>query len=277
MPSAVMPRDVLLVQLNKIDLEGWDGSAGRALLEYVRRTIVRPCVRLSGVRGHEAVEVEQSAWTAVWESLATPYLRTTANPTNVLWAAARRAVAGERLASMYLAEERNAWRLATDSNQNGRGGVAPPLSLNQMIEAVGFDAEDTSLGEGPPGILERVVAAMVDEGWPADKAHEAVEAIASQARTSGYRFNVTAGWRRLAEQLDIPPWQVRRLTMLLVGAPGWEGVVQLIARDGTAVLDHDGVRLAIRSTCRRYLGAPCGRNLTPTAGVSPPAVLSDAS
>jgi hypothetical protein len=76
-----LSRKELLARLAIIDAEGWDSPAGTDLLRYVLRTVVRSCVRLSGLRGRDAVEAEATAWAAAWESLAGDYLRHTEAPT----------------------------------------------------------------------------------------------------------------------------------------------------------------------------------------------------
>jgi hypothetical protein len=100
----------------------------------------------------------------------------------------------------------------------------------------------------PTPLLDRVVALLVDAGWSHPAAELTVKAIAAHARTDGYRFGLSAGWRRLAPALDLPAWRVRRLTLLLVGAPGWPGLVERLALFGDPAFDEPDIRQAIRAT-----------------------------
>jgi hypothetical protein len=257
----LLPRAELLALLDRIDVEGWDGPTGRELLDLVRERVVRWSVSSYRLQGHMAAEAEASAWSAAWESLASPYLRTTDEPMNVLWAVVRRAVAAEVLASKLLCDARESRRLSPlgpRSADGSRGPVVrerPPLSLDRLTQHPDFDlTDDTSMWSSP--LLDRFVAAMVEEGWPQPRAAETVQVVASSARSHGYRFTTAAGWRRLAGLLDLPPWQMRRLTILLVGAPGWPGLIERMITHGPQVLDGLGARLAIRSTLDRQLRPP---------------------
>jgi hypothetical protein len=257
----LLPRDELLALLDRVDVEGWDGPTGRVLLELVRDRVVRWSVASYRLPGRMAAEAEASAWSAAWESLASPYLRTTEEPMNVLWAVARRAVAAEVLASKLLCDARESRRLSPLGPRSADGGRArvvrerPPLSLDRLAEHPDFDlTDDTSAWASP--LLDRFVAAMIAEGWPQPRAAEAVQVVASSARRNGYRFTTAAGWRRLAGLLDLPPWQMRRLTILLVGAPGWPGLIERMSTQGRHVINQPGARLAIRSTLDRQLRPP---------------------
>lgn len=84
--------------LHQVDLHGWDGADGRALLDRVRRAVVVPAVRRSGLRGPAADQAEASGWEAAWDALRRPSARTAVNPGGMVWVAVRRAVAAERQA-----------------------------------------------------------------------------------------------------------------------------------------------------------------------------------
>ncbi len=81
--------------LHRVDLDGWDGIAGRQLLDHVRRAVVVPVVRRSGLRGPAADQAEASCWAAAWDALRRPTARTAQNPGGMVWVAVRRAVAAE--------------------------------------------------------------------------------------------------------------------------------------------------------------------------------------
>ena len=69
--------------------------AGRELLDHVRRAVVVPVVRRSGLRGPAADQAEASGWEAAWDALRRPTARTAENPGGMVWVAVRRAVAAE--------------------------------------------------------------------------------------------------------------------------------------------------------------------------------------
>ena len=267
MTERLMSREALFARLDQIDVEGWDSPVGRDLLRNVRRTIVCSCVRLSGLRGREAMEAEATAWTAAWESLSSAYLRETDAPMNVLWAVVRRAVATDVLANRWLTDDRECWRLSPqpvdpEADLARPDHAQPPLSLDGLLHA-GMDRPHGGADETP--LLDRVTAALVDAGWSRPTAALTVQAIAANARTEGYRFGIASGWRRLAQSLGLPAWQVRRLTLLVVGAPGWPGLVERLATEGDGALDETDVRTAIRATTvhRQRMPTRLGSGQTP--------------
>jgi len=83
-------RPSLLDQLSIIDTEGWDGTAGTRLLQYLRTELVRPLTIHLGLRGSAASQGEATAWEAVWVEATNPSLRTAHSPWGVLWRTARR-------------------------------------------------------------------------------------------------------------------------------------------------------------------------------------------
>jgi len=63
------PRDVdtLLTLLDRIDAEGWQGPTARALMAYVRETIIRLLVIELGVRGGASSQAEAMSATDTWD------------------------------------------------------------------------------------------------------------------------------------------------------------------------------------------------------------------
>ena len=90
-----MSAESLRDALHRVDVEGWDGAAGRELLDHVRRAVVVPVVRRSGLRGPAADQAEATGWEAAWDALRRPTARTAQNPGGMVWVAVRRAVASE--------------------------------------------------------------------------------------------------------------------------------------------------------------------------------------
>ena len=118
----------------------------------------------------------------------------------------------------------------------GRSMPNRPKSLERLVQA-GHDRPTEPEAATP--LLDRVIAVLVEAGWSPHAAARAVTAIAAHARTDGYRFGLSAGWRRLAPALDLPAWRVRRVTLLIVGAPGWPGLVERLALEGDAALERE--------------------------------------
>jgi hypothetical protein len=245
-------RDGLLQELVAIERRGWESPAGQRLLSYVRSHIVRPQVRAAGLRGPAAEQAEATAWAVAWETLSRPSIHTAGSPWGLLWVAVRQAIAGERLATHYQASVRNSWRVERaryEQRQTGRAHAFPrPLSLSLLLEE-GWEPESepwacTGLGRR----LEAVVDSLVHVGWERRAAHAVVEGVALTAVRDGKATADAKGWRPLAARLGLPPWQVRRVTVLLLGAPGWPGVVERMANDGCQILEADSIVAAMRST-----------------------------
>ena len=264
-----MTNDRLRAGLAEIDEHGWDSQAGHTLLTQVRVQLVRPIVARAGLFGKDAAQAEATGWAEAWECLASPYLRTTARPWNVLWTTVRRAVRSEVLATRLVTSDRRAWEMKADADRSPADGSAwqehrlqRPLSLDVVDEAGQAPparVESDSLGE----TLDAFVDVMVTEGWVRDHAWQAVGAIAVNARRDGEGVRDVGGWRQIARDLDLPPWQIRRLTMLVMGTPGWPGVVESAREHGASALDWPSTRSAIRATLSRELLTPTSRPLVP--------------
>ncbi|MFZ5871533.1 MAG: hypothetical protein ACOYXW_13545, partial [Actinomycetota bacterium] len=149
---------------------------------------------------------------------------------------------------------RNAWR-AESTRRVGATGHGhpqpsdPPVSLDMLAEqgwqpAAQPLSADVELGPR----LDAVVAALVEVGWGRRAARAVVEGVAVAAERDGKTSGEAVGWRPLAARLGLPPWQVRRVTVLLLGAPGWPGLVERMATQGPDVLEEQQVGAAVRST-----------------------------
>ncbi|MEO8329158.1 MAG: hypothetical protein ABI586_04045, partial [Candidatus Nanopelagicales bacterium] len=93
-----------------------------------------------------------------------------------------------------------------------------------------------------------VVDGLVHAGWSERAARVIVEAVAAGATRRSCTVSGVRGWRRLAQALDMPPWQVRRVMVVMLGAPGWPGLVEHLVTDGKAILNESDMRAALRST-----------------------------
>jgi hypothetical protein len=251
-----LTRETLFAALARVDVEGWDGPSGSELLDHVLRYLVRPQVRALRLRGLAADQAEATGWETAWEILRRPYLRTTENPLGVLWVAIRRAVRGEVVAARLATSPRDGWRWSPsgypedDPAELAVSRVQEPLSLDLLVEdRFEVPAPPMLLPLGPA--LRAVVEVMVEEGWSFQMARCAVEAVAANAGLGRARARTAGGWRILAQATGLPPWQIRRLTVLLCGAPGWRGLVEVMAETGIDVVRRAAVRSAIRTTMDR--------------------------
>jgi hypothetical protein len=57
-------------------------------------------------------------------------------------------------------------------------------------------------------------------------------------------------------ELSIPPWQARRVTVLLLGEPGWPGLVERVATGGVAALAGPAIDAAVQATCDETMRPP---------------------
>jgi hypothetical protein len=290
-----MSAESLRDALHRVDVEGWDGAEGRELLALVRRAVVAPVVRRSGLRGPAADQAEATGWEAAWDALRRPSARTAQNPGGMVWVAVRRAVASEtdfarmsdggvlgHVAGGAVAavaadpadpvdaadpvEPRPpagpAARTVDERGPSPRRSPARPdrpsrcLSLDDLMDG-GWQPAGTALG--PAGDLGPVVAEVLDSlvavGW--DRA-DAADAIAIMADHAGHdrSGSPTTRWRWVSLRLGVPEWQARRLAALLLGGGGWPGVIELVVSHGSRVVRDPAVRGAVQSTTSRWSAAP---------------------
>jgi hypothetical protein len=238
--SAIALRDTL----SRIDVEGWDGVTGRQLLDDVRRAVVIPVVRGSGIRGAAADQAEASGWAAAWDALRRPTSRTALNPGGMVWAAVRRAVAAE---------------CAFTRNAESGSAVATRtrvLSLDHLMDDGwhGTAADVSTMPDSGP-VVTAVLNHLIEAGWTRQDAADAIGILAEEAgRTRG--GSPTTRWRWVSLRLGVPQWQARRLAAVLIGGDGWPGVLELSVRHGPGVLDDPTVQGALRSTTHRWAAGP---------------------
>jgi hypothetical protein len=240
----------LLDVLTVIDSEGWEGPAATALLEYIRTEIVRPLAIDAGLRGAAASQAEATGWETAWVSLTKPSLRTAASPWGVIWQAARRAVLGEIVAATYATEERRGRSLAAAARD---GELAPPTSLDALA-ATGWEPTcatvDPAAGLAWRQLLVQIDAALVDAGWDPTMATRIVDAVLCMPTTPDPRCTIV-GWRLLAVELGLPPWQARRLALALRGTGNAPGLIPALLTVGDFALSDPDRRCALRATRSR--------------------------
>lgn len=241
-------RAAVIAALDVVEREGWDGATGRGLLEQVRCAVVEPVVGRLARRGPAADQAMATGWATAWEILNGPQAREADNPAGLVWVAVRRAVLRDLKGSVWT-----------------RGGLDPESgSATLPLESI---AECRVLG-GPSGggasrdrspelgrSLEVLVPLLVDHAWDPGVVVEAISRLAESARRAP-GCAPSACWRRVARELGVPEWQIRRLCELLLGSGAGPGILELVAMAGPSLLSDPRVRAAVRSTTRRHLSGP---------------------
>jgi hypothetical protein len=174
----------------------------------------------------------------------------------VVCVAVRRAILSEQVATKFATDSRTAWRIHHDES-TGELPVVRLQSMNKLVEE-GWEPEraDTCPFAGLGPSLSVLVDALVEVGWPYAVVSDAVLFIADTSGREGTTDRVMVGARRNAHALRLPVWQVRRLMYVVLGAPGWPGVVRRLVEVGPGCLDDPGVRAAMKSTMNRHHLAP---------------------
>lgn len=242
-PIAMGPR------LDEIATLGWDSPPGRGLLDEVRTRIVRPLVRRSGLRGAGAAQAEATGWQAAWDALRRPTTRASANPAGMVWVAVRRAVVAE---ARGVGEGRRV-------REAGAAAWARPLSLDLALQVGWEPCASTSSDHLLGPRLDLILPALAQAGWDRAVAAEAIALLAEHTRAGvcgPARGVPRVRWRWVATRLGLPEWQVRRLSLLLVGDLTTPGLLELLVVHGRHVMEDPVVWEALRSTRRRGGASP---------------------
>jgi hypothetical protein len=254
-PRSAIRRDrgSLLEALAMIDDEGWEGERGTALLTFVREQIARPLAIDVGLRGQAASQAEASAWQAAWIAMTKPSLRRAASPWGVIWRAAKRAVLGEVVAARCASEPRRAWHWLQAGH--GREPARVVFSLEALLDS-GWDRPD----DANRGYAAHAVAiardALVEAGWDCSDAARIVDAVIDLPDAASDPRSVAVGWRVMADELQLPPWQARRLCVALRGTHSWPGLIARILTDGPSAAQTLPMAAAVRSTRTRRHRSP---------------------
>jgi len=245
----------LLDDLARIDICGWEDSVATALLTFIREDLVSPMVAAEGLRGLAAKQAEATGWEAAWELLCDPALREAVSPWGVVWTVVRRTVREEAVAAKYCTGLHRAWRVRAS------GGTQPAqtvLSLDRFAE-MGIEPTPAQVA-GPSDALgdalEVIVQAMADAGWDAGCASHLVRVLAQTPMHYADRAKVMVGWRPIAADLGLPPWRVRRTMVLLLGEPGWDGLLARVRSEGPGIFADVAVVAALRSTVVEWMRPP---------------------
>jgi hypothetical protein len=270
-PLDVRTRAGLLQALDLIADEGWDGPTGAAVLRYALAEVVAPVVRSVGIADSVAEFAESTGWAAAWETLCSTDVRDAASPWGFVRSAVRIAVAGEQLAEAYGTTVNTAWQIRRSYLARVHGRLSPrygwsrvadpaalshPVSLTALADA-GYEPEAEAVvsAQSCPR-LAAIADLLTRHGWAAELAHAAVLHVAENARPNPAGPVRAHGWREMAAELGIPGWQARRVTVLVVGALGWPGLVERLAAGGTDALSGPVIEAAVRATCEETMRPP---------------------
>ena len=216
---------------------------------FARHDVVRPMVIAMGLRGKASGDAESAAWAAAWELLRDPSLLDAGEPWAVVRAAARHAVFGELIAERYACGVRRGWRIRATVRRGGAADprVEPVEDLLTLLETeIAADPKKGLLDDVLPPICRRLVSL----GWSRAVLTTVIDAIVD-GRLAVEPDGACAGWRPLSAELDLPPWQIRRLTVALLGGPRWPGLMQRVIRQGAEALDCADCLVVLRSTVVR--------------------------
>ena len=221
------------------------------LLRDVFEAVVQPVVGVLGIYGAQARQAEATGWAAAWDALRRPSLREKDSPWGIVWVAVRRAVLRERLGDDYLsgrARRRGGSARASRQDLDRADQVERPLSWD-LLAAHDWEpvaASPATHADGP--ILTALGDAFAEAGWPRGLARRLVRQIAATAPHPSQRTDSAHGWRILAVELGIEPWQARRATVVVLGLPGRPGLAERVVRDGAEVLRSEAARRQLAAT-----------------------------
>jgi hypothetical protein len=249
--SRVLDADYINTQLDHIDEHGWDGTAGRELLETIRRQVIRPVINGYGLTDATASQAEATAWEETWRALCRPTIRTTDNPGLLLLVVARRSVHAELNARRYATSPDKATRRYQAARESGEE-PRTMLSLEVALDN-GLQLPDTTSHAGEdPTHLGRIADAMTGAGWDRSTANTLVTALSSATTRSADKGHANSPWRWVARILDLPEWQVRRVACLLAGDASCRGLVEHLIETGPNALNDPDVIAGIRATRNRW-------------------------
>ena len=234
-------RESLLQALATVDIEGWDGPTASHLLDVVREWAVRPQVVAARLSGPAAAQAEATAWEATWETLRTQGLRSAESPWGILWATARRAVAGELVASTWGVSTRKAWRLSAEQVDDSE-----PLSLEAVLLSPGSRVNPVAAIAKSP-VIDGLVDVLVDAGWESAVARDIVITVGRRAVRVDGQARIRGGTQVLTAELGISPLYARRLVALLLGRRNIPGLAERVARGDSDVACDPWVLSALKS------------------------------
>lgn len=249
--SKALDADYINSQLDQVGEHGWDGTAGRELLETIRRRVIRPVINGYGLTDATASQAEATAWQETWRALCRPSIRTTDNPGLLLLVVARRSIQAELNARRYATSPDKATRryhAAREAGEEPQSMISLEVALDNGLQL----RDPAAHTDDDPAHLGRIADAMTAAGWDQSTAHTLVTALSSATTRSPEKGHASPPWRWVARILDLPEWQVRRVACLLAGDKGCRGLVELMLQVGPDALNEPDVVAGIRATRNRW-------------------------
>ena len=249
--SKALDADYINTQLDQVDDQGWDGTAGRELLETIRRQVIRPVINRYGLTDATASQAEATAWEETWRALCRPSIRTTDNPGLLLLVVARRSIQAELNARRYATSPDKAtrrFRAAREAGEEPRSMISLEVALDNGLQL----SDLASQPDQDPSHLGRIADAMTAAGWDLSTAQTLVTALSSATTRSPEKGHASPPWRWVARILGLPEWQVRRVACLLAGDAECRGLVELMVQAGPDALNQPDVIAGIQATRSRW-------------------------
>jgi hypothetical protein len=248
-PESVASTEGLLAALETVAVEGWSGATGTAVLDYAQQRVVKRLVMTRGFSGHAIDEATTTGLTVAWEVLGTRALLASSRPWGVVWRAVDRALSAELLAARHQCAPARAWRVAASAG--GGEGVLFVEDAPRLEHVLG-DPSSTEHRQGLGRRLDAVTEAMVGVGWSRWDAEAVVGTAAAMAGGSPSDGRTVTGWRPVAERYGIPPWQVRRALLALLGTESASGILREVMELGPGVIAEPSTVEALRATVVRW-------------------------
>ena len=310
-----------------VDAQGWDGKAGRDVLQYARSELVLPAVGARQLFGQARDDAIAAGWAAAWQACTTGPVRSAASPWGAMRVAIERAIGACYVADQHGASVRTGWRRVADGAQapvfapveaakleraakaSTELALVPPVSeclgerlgwIHYALVTAGWIpgvAEDALMwvaanysgsasgrrgdrckgpaaqaGVGDNAVEDAAPVAGGPEHRPSEQHTRCAAPVTRQASGQPARLRPAVGpsgsprrpegaesgirgWRHEAPSLGLPPWQLRRLAVLVGGGRTHVGLFELVVTRGRDVLSTPAATQSIASTLSRW--APC--------------------
>jgi hypothetical protein len=157
-----------------VDIEGWDGTVGRAVLRYARSEVVVAAVNARRLAGPSRDDAIATGWAAAWSAATTRAVRDASSPWGAVRAAVERAIGGSYVADRFGTSVRTGWRRVSAGEAAPIVVPAEPLSMERAVEQRTDHISVPSAAERLGRRLGWIRDALVVGGWTAVVAEDAL-------------------------------------------------------------------------------------------------------